>query len=288
MLAAANVCLLVLSGCGGASPVQPVTQPAAVAEPIDGRWEFESVYVAVPATTPLPTQAVKFSGVLHNNNGAVDGVGVAQFVPGSTVLSFQCVQQTPVKVHGTFDGARHLILNSETVNDTTFSFTGDIPADLSSRVLTGTSTSTGKCATLTASVLANYSDALNGTYTGAVEGLSGTLPAMATPANTGTASMVLTETEPDPATGASTISGTATLKLLNNCSVDVPVLTTRVGAGGAPFQVFPATGPVVNVGSLRRGNADLTVVYIGTDCKPQPIVAPGPNVTQWIGSLSKQ
>jgi len=226
---------------------------------------------------------MNFSGVLHNNAGVVDGVGVVQFSGMTTLASLQtCLPSTPIKVHGTLDSARHLMLTSESVHDTVFTLNADVPTDLSQEIPTGSVTSSGTCGTFSGDSRPQFASPVRGTFTGSEK------PALASAANTtnpGSGVLVATETDPDPTTGQSVITGTLTMKL-DSCSVDLPISIPRIGALVMPVLQLTTPTPIVNLEGAS-GNVIVTnVMDLGTDCKGQPLLTT--NRMDWIGSLTKQ
>jgi hypothetical protein len=281
---AAAVFLSVCGGCGSAPITPPVAAPAA----IDGRWGFEST-ITVPVGTPLPAPfpTLVFSGVLHNNAGIVDGVGQAYFIQSGVGSSVSCFQPAAVTVHGSFSSARHLTLTSEQVSGTVFTLDLDVPATLGSP-MTGTGSATGTCPVPAGSTADTFSNSLTGSYAGTMSGVTqvgtGTTPVKELVTAMG--AMTLNETDPDPATGQSTITGTATLTF-PSCSVTLPVNTTRIGARNSAIQLFPGTSPVVGVDTTQGNAANLFVFYLDSTCKTQPAITPL-NFTEWAGVLPRQ
>jgi hypothetical protein len=287
---AATALLAALSGCGGVgAPIRtPPVTPAAAA--IDGRWGVESVTVVPVGTTPTvigPT--LFFSGVLRTSGDVVDGVGQAYFGQFGQIGSnnLMCLQPGAVTVHGTLNSARHLSLASSQVNGTAFTIDVDVPASLDAPI-NATASAIGTCAVPSGTALANYSRSLTGRYAGMLNGVTqaglgvAPVPETATPS----ATMMLSETDPDAGTGQSTITGSATLTFAA-CSVTLPVSTTRTGALNQGISIYPATPPVVLVSGGRGTQAQLLVVYLDANCKTQPATAP-PVFTEWGGLLNQQ
>lgn len=279
--------LVLLSACGGGSlPVAapPVTPSAA---PIDGRWSFSTTSQTVPFAS------VVFSGVLSTNGTAVTGVGQVQFFLMTGSNASACVQPTTVTVQGTLNSARHLSLSSSTVNGTVFTIDADIPTtypavDSPAGGITTAVGSTGTCAVATSPAFAYYSSSLTGTYVGSLQQV-----VSAGPVDTAipSVSMALSESDPDPLTGESSIAGSAKLTF-PTCSVVVPIARTRVGAQNTAVLLYPTPSPpLVAVFALQPGQVMLNIWYEGSDCKPTAVIAPAPGAGQpprWSGTLARQ